>query len=67
MKYNVTYLVIGPPGTGKTTFLAKQVRKIVDEGGRSMVCSLTNTAAQEVASRDLPVSEDLVGTLHSPA
>jgi len=32
-----------------------------------MVCSLTRTAAAEVAGRDLPLSKDAIGTLHSHA
>lgn len=32
-----------------------------------MVCSLTRTAAAEVAGRDLPISKDAIGTLHSHA
>lgn len=32
-----------------------------------MVCSLTRTAAAEVAGRELPISKDAIGTLHSHA
>lgn len=69
--YAGTYRIIGPPGTGKTTWLSAQVRKIVDEAGRLpteapvLICSLTRTAAAEVAGRDLPLPADAVGTLHA--
>src|SRR3990172_1476518 len=59
--------VIGPPGTGKTTFLSRQVRLAYEAGHDVMVCSLTRTAAAEVAGRDLPLSKDAIGTLHSHA
>src|SRR3990172_687298 len=59
--------VIGPPGTGKTTFLSRQVRLAYEAGHDVMVCSLTRTAAAEVAGRDLPISKDAIGTLHSHA
>ena len=32
-----------------------------------MVCSLTRTAAEEVAGRDLPIPKERIGTLHSQA
>ncbi|MBN2377037.1 MAG: ATP-dependent helicase [Sedimentisphaerales bacterium] len=67
MEYQGLYSVIGPPGTGKTTFLASQVRKVVDSGYKPVVCSLTKTAAREIASRDLPIPDHFVGTLHSLA
>ena len=59
--------VIGPPGTGKTTYLSRQVRLAYEAGHGVMVCSLTRTAAAEVAGRDLPLSKDAIGTLHSHA
>src|SRR3989304_2214617 len=59
--------VIGPPGTGKTTFLSRQVRVAYEAGHEVMVCSLTRTAAAEVAGRELPISKDAIGTLHSHA
>jgi len=72
--YSGTYGVIGPPGTGKTTFLAAQVRKIVEAAGTTtraktpvLVSSLTRTAAAEIGGRGLPLPEGSVGTLHSHA
>jgi len=72
--YRGQYGVIGPPGTGKTTFLARQVSEIVsrigerhDGGSPVLVSSLTRTAAAEVAGRDLPLPKAAVGTLHAHA
>lgn len=72
-EYAGTYGVIGPPGTGKTTFLASQVRAIVEathvEPGSSpvLVSSLTKTAAAEIGGRGLPIPREAVGTLHAHA
>ncbi len=61
--------IIGPPGTGKTTRVAKMVGEIYQEKGGmgtpSIVVSLTKAAAAEAAGRDLPVARNAVGTLHS--
>ena len=62
-----TSRIIGPPGCGKTTYLSRQVRLAYEAGHDVMVCSLTRTAAAEVAGRDLPLSRDAIGTLHSHA
>lgn len=61
--------VLGPPGTGKTTFLARQVAAAAEHYGaeRVVVTSLTRAAAAEIAGRDLPVPRDHVGTLHALA
>lgn len=62
------YRIIGPPGTGKTTYLARQVERAVESFGEDavLVASMTRTAAHEIAGRlDLP--EGVVGTLHSHA
>jgi len=66
-KIEGTYTVVGPPGTGKTTWLGAQVRSCVDAGQRVLVASLTKAAAAEVAGRGLPIPPDAVGTLHSHA
>ena len=58
-------IVIGPPGTGKTTWLSKQVNLSTGRDITSMVCSLTRAAAAEVAGRNLPIPFENVGTLHS--
>jgi DNA helicase II / ATP-dependent DNA helicase PcrA len=81
-EYKGEYQVIGPPGTGKTTFIKHQVEKIMrhyhgDAARRQitpnpiLVCSLTKTAAHEAASRvlggDLSPGKQFVGTLHAHA
>jgi hypothetical protein len=62
-----TEIIIGPPGCGKTTTLSARVREHVDAGESVMICSLTRTAAAEVAGRNLPLDRDCIGTLHSHA
>ena len=62
-----TDVIIGPPGCGKTTELSRLVRERVDRGETPLVCSLTRTAAREVAGRDLPLDKQQTGTLHAHA
>ena len=59
--------MVGPPGTGKTTYLARQVGLAVEAGEVPTVVSLTRAAAREAAGRDLPVDRDRVSTLHAQA
>lgn len=72
------YRVIGPPGTGKTTYLSSQVKQRVDrwcsDTGESaknctdvLVSSLTKAAANEVLSRGLELPAEQIGTLHAHA
>lgn len=68
------YHVLGPPGTGKTTWLKKQTDAIYQRykghmGNREpvLICSLTKTAAAEIAGRGLPIKKEQIGTLHSHA
>lgn len=61
------FLVVGPPGCGKTTFLANE---IADKAGKYgpeeiLVTSFTKAAAMEIASRGLPLPDRNVGTLHA--
>ena len=55
------YRVVGPPGCGKTTYVARQVEHAA-QNHSVLVCSLTNAAANEAAAR---VDVGVVGTLHS--
>lgn len=61
--------VHGPPGTGKTTYLARQCKLAAERfgGERLIVASLTRAAAAEVAGRDTGIPERNVGTLHAHA
>jgi len=61
------YRIFGPPGTGKTTNLARQVRRAVDKYGADsvLVTSFSRTAAAELTVYDLPISCNRIGTLHA--
>lgn len=61
--------VIGPPGCGKTTHLARQCARAVERYGERgvLVASLTRAAAHEVAGRHTGLHRDQVGTLHAHA
>lgn len=60
------WLVHGPPGTGKTRYLADQAQHAADKHGPDSVAiaSLTRAAAHEIASRTT-LDPDQVGTLHA--
>jgi ATP-dependent DNA helicase UvrD/PcrA len=57
----------GPPGTGKTTTLTRQVKRAVDRYGPNgiLVTSFSKAAAAELLGRDLPIHKSRIGTLHS--
>ncbi len=61
------YRIFGPPGTGKTTNLSRQIRRAVERFGADsvLVTSFSRAAAAELAGRDLPISAEQIGTLHS--
>lgn len=63
------FLVDGPPGTGKTSFLSRQATLAADKHTPHSVAiaSLTRTAAAEIAGRDHGIPDDQVGTLHAHA
>lgn len=58
---------VGPPGTGKTTSLARDVKNAAEKYGydRVLVVAFTRASAAEIAGRDLPIPRHMVGTLHS--
>ena len=59
--------VLGPPGTGKTTWVARQCRNAATKFGPegALVCSLTKAAANEAGGRDTGLATEMVGTLHA--
>lgn len=61
------FRVIGPPGCGKTTYLAQMVNLALDEGKRVSVSSLTHAAAEEIAGAASNLYQWEIGTLHSHA
>jgi DNA helicase II / ATP-dependent DNA helicase PcrA len=65
--YCAEYWIVGPPGTGKTTTISRQVNRAAREFGSSavLVTSFSRAAAAELADCDLPIPPDNLGTLHS--
>jgi hypothetical protein len=60
--------IFGPPGTGKTTKLSKEIipkLAFLYDTQRIMITSFTRAAAEELASRLDEYNPDIVGTLHS--
>lgn len=65
----VEHLTVGPPGTGKTTWLTRQCQNAVAKYGTGAVaiCSLTRAAAAEVGGRNTGIPPENIGTLHAHA
>jgi superfamily I DNA/RNA helicase len=61
------YRVFGPPGTGKTTHVARQIGLAATKLGAEsvLVTSFSKAAATELAGKSLPISGNNLGTLHS--
>jgi DNA helicase-2/ATP-dependent DNA helicase PcrA len=59
--------IFGPPGTGKTQYLARQVENAVEKHGvdNIIVASFTKTAALEIISRSPAIPRENAGTLHA--
>jgi superfamily I DNA/RNA helicase len=65
----IEYRVQGPPGTGKTFYLGRQIDAAAQKYGATFVtvCSLTRTAAANVAAAGPAIPTDNIGTIHSLA
>ncbi len=71
--YSGVYVIHGRPGTGKTTRIARTVRRILASAGRVpdkgwspvVVVSLTKAAAEEAAGRQTGLPKGAISTLHS--
>lgn len=63
------YRVTGPPGCGKTDYIKRQVSHAATAYGSTKVtvCSLTRTAAANVAAVATEIPRDNIGTIHSLA
>jgi len=64
------YRIFGPPGTGKTHYLARQAAQAAEKYGGEQLClmSFTNTGAREIKNRVHQISPlrcDHIGTIHS--
>jgi DNA helicase-2/ATP-dependent DNA helicase PcrA len=62
------YRVIGPPGTGKTNYLCRQIERAVQAERTPLLTSLTKAAAFEIGARveyGWTFGESQVGTLHA--
>lgn len=59
--------VFGPPGTGKTTYVTKQITLAAEQFGAEniLVASFTRAAAHEIAGRGQAIHPNQIGTLHA--
>lgn len=66
-KKSKEFRIVGPPGTGKTTTLSRLIAKSCSQYGSEavLVTSFTKAAARELVSRNLPLNDDRIGTLHA--
>jgi len=66
---HVEIRLFGTAGAGKTTALKSMVENAAKEVGSEniLLSSFSKTAARELVSRNLPVSDDKVATLHAHA
>lgn len=63
------HTISGRPGSGKTTYLERNIRRAIEKHGveNILFITLTKAAKAEMASRNLKLPKDNAGTLHSVA
>lgn len=61
------FRVLGPPGTGKTRYLIRQIEKAAEKHGADniVVASYTRTAAATLIGRQATIPNENIGTLHA--
>ncbi|MBT7188374.1 ATP-dependent helicase [Candidatus Bathyarchaeota archaeon] len=66
-KSSKEYRVYGAPGCGKTSWIEKTAGACAKKymGDQVSICSLTNAAVQEVASRHIDIPKENLTTLHA--
>ena len=64
---NTVFLDLPAPNAGKTTTTSKLIHEACQTYGSEavLVSSFTRTAARELVGRNLPLSDDQIGTLHA--
>ena len=62
---NNEWRVFGPPGTGKTTWLSRQISNAIEHGNEVMVSSFSKSAAEELIGRGMASTQENTGTLHA--
>lgn len=65
--YKNEYRVFGPPGTGKTTYLQKQISRALNthKPDSIYVCSFSKAAAVNLVDRGLNIPRENIGTIHA--
>lgn len=61
------FRAFGPPGTGKTRWLSRQLKRACDKYPvhKIFACSFTKAAAVELAGRETGIPKENIGTIHS--
>ena len=60
------YSVLGPPGTGKTRYLERQIDRVTEEyGAEAIIAASFTRAAARTLTRRLTLGPEQVGTLHA--
>ena len=62
-----TDIIVGPPGSGKTTELVRIINGHIKDGGNPLVLALTVSAKNEILSRETELDKKSIRTLHSIA
>lgn len=61
------FTVVGPPGTGKTSYIVQELNKAAEAGWSPVLLTFTRAAAREIRDRHPVLPPQNIGTLHSMA